>query len=222
MSLNILFENRDIFVIDKPAGLLSVPGRSEDKYDSAETRARGLCAGAAAVHRLDMATSGVLLIAKHKDAERFYKRAFENRDTAKIYRAIVHGCPAPPNGRIALPLRCDWPNRPRQIVCHEHGKPACTDYALDAGLNAAVLIAADSRWTALSGKSLSRLTLTPITGRSHQLRVHLASIGCPIVGDNLYAPPDDCLLPRLLLHAESLTVPMPDGSRQTFLSPVPF
>lgn len=203
--METLFENNHIIVINKPANLLSVPGRGAEKQDSVETRIRAICPGAAAVHRLDMATSGIIIIAKHKDAERHYKRCFENRQTDKTYHAICHGSIEPDTGKIEYPLRCDWERRPRQMVCYEHGKPAQTLYrVLDRE------------------KNTTRVELTPITGRSHQLRVHLAEIGHPIIGDNLYAYPEDHDYPRLLLHATRLNVPAMEGETHHFFSPVPF
>ncbi|SUO93570.1 pseudouridine synthase [Suttonella ornithocola] len=203
--MNIVFENGDIIVVDKPAGLLSVPGRGEDKQDSVETRIKNVYPGAVAVHRLDMATSGIMLLAKHKAAERHYKSCFEKRQTEKHYYAIVHGQPYPASGEIHLPLRCDWENRPRQMVCFTHGKPAQTLYQ-----------------TIETTQQRTRLKLIPITGRSHQLRVHLAEIGHPIIGDNLYAYEADYDEPRLLLHAHFLQLPNLQGERMQFISPVPF
>lgn len=221
MSLLILFENNDIFVFNKPAGLLSVPGRGEDKQDSVETRAKALCPGAVAVHRLDMATSGVMLVAKHKAAERFYKRAFENREVHKTYIALAHGIAIDKKGEIDFPLRCDWENRPRQMVCYTHGKRAKTHYEVLESFYLTPNPPAffrDKQWQPLYGKAMTRFRLTPITGRSHQLRVHLAEIGHPIIGDNLYAPLSDHGLPRLLLHAQTLIIPQPNSDEQHLFS----
>lgn len=205
MNLNIIFEDSDIIVVDKPAGLLSVPGRGEDKQDSVEWRVKQVYAGAMAAHRLDMATSGVLLLAKHKDAERYFKQCFAERKTEKMYQAICHGSIAQASGEIELPLRCDWERRPRQMVCYEHGKAALTRYEV-------LSRQADN----------TRVALYPITGRSHQLRVHLAEIGHPIIGDNLYSYPQDAQLPRLLLHACMLSVCDRKGKSRRFYAPVPF
>lgn len=203
--MQIIFEDADIIVVNKPAGLLSVPGRGEDKQDSVEWRIKQQYAGAMAAHRLDMATSGVLLLAKHKDAERYFKQCFANRNTEKTYQAICHGNITEKTGEITLPLRCDWENRPRQMVCYEHGKTALTRYKV------------------LSyEKTQTRVALYPFTGRSHQLRVHLAEIGHPIVGDNLYSYPEDKTLPRLLLHAHMLKIEDRKGKLRCFYAPVPF
>lgn len=201
----IVYEDDDIVAVDKPAGLLSVPGRGPEKADSAQSRIAALCPGAVAIHRLDMCTSGLMLIAKHKDAERHYKRQFEQRLVSKTYYAISHGCPIPRTGKIELPLVADWPNRPRQKVCHEHGKPALTYYEVIS-----------------SSGGRSRILLTPHTGRSHQLRVHLTAIGCPIVGDNLYGYACDKQEPRLYLHAASLEIHSPQARQLSLKANLPF
>ncbi len=203
--MKIVFEDKNIIVVNKPAGLLSVPGRGIEKLDSVETRIKAQYAGAVAVHRLDMATSGIMLLAKHKAAERHYKSCFEQRKSEKVYQAICHGILADKKGEIDLPLRCDWDNRPRQMVCYTHGKHALTRYE--------VLEEMENR---------TRIALYPVTGRSHQLRVHLASIGHPIIGDKLYSYPEDKNLPRLLLHAQSLSLPTPENQWQTFEVATPF
>lgn len=203
--MDIIFEDADIVVVNKPAGLLSVPGRGEDKQDSVEWRIKQIHPGAMAAHRLDMATSGVLLVAKHKDAERYYKQCFAQRQTEKTYQALCHGRIAAASGEIDLPLRCDWERRPRQMVCYEQGKTALTRYEV---------LAYES--------GNSRVALFPFTGRSHQLRVHLAAIGHPIIGDNLYSYPQDADLPRLLLHAQALAITDRHGKARRFYAPVPF
>ena len=203
--IDILYEDADLLAIEKPAGLLSVPGRTAEKKDSVQTRLRGEHPGLTAIHRLDMATSGLLLFARHKTAERHYKGCFERREVQKSYLAVCHGRVENEDGRIDLPLCGDWPNRPRQIVSHASGKAALTDYRVRA-----------------RGRNTSRLALFPQTGRSHQLRVHLAAIGHPIVGDELYAYPDDRRLPRLLLHAVALEIRTPQGQLLRLESPAPF
>lgn len=204
-DIPVIYEDDDIVAVDKPAGLLSVPGRGVEKADSAQSRIAAICPGAVAIHRLDMCTSGLMLIAKHKDAERHYKRQFEQRLVSKTYYAIVHGCPTPQTGSIELPLIADWPNRPRQKVCHEMGKPALTHYE--------VIAQEDGR---------SRIRLIPHTGRSHQLRVHLTAIGHPIVGDNLYGYEADKLEPRLHLHAAALSIHTPQHWPLNLSAPLPF
>ena len=197
----------DIVAVDKPAGLLSVPGRGAEKADSAQSRIAAVCPGAVAIHRLDMCTSGLILIAKHKDAERHYKRQFEQRLVNKTYYAIVHGCPEPQTGSIELPLIADWPNRPRQKVCRETGKPALTHYQ--------VISSANGR---------SRIRLVPHTGRSHQLRVHMDHCGHVIIGDPIYAEGVALTItPRLNLHAQQLRLKHPVlGAWMDWESSVPF
>lgn len=176
-----------LVVIDKPAGLLSVPGRSEP--DCASARVQDVFPDALIVHRLDQATSGLLLFARGPEAQRELSADFAERRVHKVYIAVVGG-QLDGEGLIDLPLAADWPNRPRQQVDRERGKPSQT------------------RWRALEREGPhTRVALEPITGRSHQLRVHLAALGHPIVGDALYAPPTlAAASPRLLLHASELRV----------------
>ena len=204
-DIPVIYEDDDIVAVDKPAGLLSVPGRGPEKTDSAQTRIAAVCPGAVAIHRLDMCTSGLMLIAKHKDAERHYKRQFEQRLVSKTYYAIAHGCPESQASSIDLPLIADWPNRPRQKVCHETGKPALTYYEVIANEN-----------------GHSRIKLIPHTGRSHQLRVHLAAIGHPIIGDNLYGYESDRCEARLYLHAAALSIDTPQHRHLDLNAILPF
>lgn len=184
----------DLLVVNKPAGLLSVPGRGEDKQDCAWSRAGVLCPDAQVVHRLDMATSGLLLLARGAVMQRALSMAFAERQVHKRYEAVVCGEPAADEGQVDLPLRCDWPNRPRQMVDPVQGKPSTT------------------RWRVLArGSGRTRLALEPVTGRSHQLRVHMAAMGWPIAGDELYG--DVGAAPRLLLHASELALAHPLDSR---------
>jgi tRNA pseudouridine32 synthase/23S rRNA pseudouridine746 synthase len=189
-----------LLVLEKPPGLLSVPGRTEP--DCLAARALALWPDARVVHRLDQATSGLFLMARGPDAQRTLGLAFEKRRVAKSYTAIVEGEMADDAGTVDLPLVCDWANRPRQIVDHEHGRPALT------------------HWRVLArGGGRTRVALQPMTGRSHQLRMHLAWIGHPIVGDELYGRAG----PRLLLHASALSLPHPyDGRPVAFESRAPF
>ena len=205
MPLDIHYEDPDIYVINKPAGLLSVPGRGEEKYDSVQSRCQAFAPAAMAAHRLDMATSGLLLIAKHKAAERHYKQEFAARRVEKRYIAVVHGSLADDRGDIEYPLITDWERRPRQKICYEHGKTAHTSYKV---------LARDGATT--------RVALTPHTGRSHQLRVHLAAIGHPILGDEFYADEHLPPAPRLMLHAETLAAANLHGIWQTFHLAAPF
>jgi tRNA pseudouridine32 synthase/23S rRNA pseudouridine746 synthase len=182
-----------LLVVEKPAGLLSVPGRGAAKADCLATRVAQRFADALVVHRLDLGTSGLMLLARGALMQRQLSRAFEQRSVRKRYTAVVAGRLPQASGEIDLPLLVDWPNRPRQAVNWMNGKPSLT------------------RWQVLSHDEVSntsRLELEPVSGRSHQLRVHLAAIGHPILGDELYAPDDvHAAAPRLLLHAASLEVP---------------
>lgn len=205
--VNVLHADDRLIVVDKPAGLLAVPGRGADKADCAVARVRSAFADALVVHRLDMATSGLLAFARGLEAQRALSRAFETRQVDKRYVAVVHGELRDDAGEIDLPLAADWPNRPRQVVDRLHGRPALT------------------RWRVLARTpGRTRVALEPVTGRSHQLRVHLLALGHPIVGDALYAPPAAlALAPRLLLHASRLALPHPrDGAACVVESAPPF
>jgi tRNA pseudouridine32 synthase/23S rRNA pseudouridine746 synthase len=191
LTLPVLFSDDAIVVVDKPAGMLSVPGRGADKQDCAASRVQALHADARVVHRLDMATSGLLVMARGADAQRRLGDAFARREVRKRYVAVVHGRLSAAHGEIDLPLVADWPHRPRQKVDAEHGKPSLTRYR--------VLSVDEASGT-------SRVALEPVTGRSHQLRVHLLAIGHPIVGDTLYGAP---AAPRLMLHASELAFAHP-------------
>lgn len=189
-ELRIIHVDERLIVVDKPAGLLSVPGRGETKQDCASARVQALYPEALIVHRLDQATSGLLLFARGAQAQRELSADFAQRRVDKRYEAVVAG-QLEGAGLIDLPLAADWPNRPRQQIDHDRGKPSQT------------------RWQALGPVAHgTRLALYPVTGRSHQLRVHLAALGHPILGDALYAPPAiQELAPRLLLHACELGLP---------------
>ena len=204
-ELRIVHVDAALVVVDKPADLLSVPGRGDEKQDCVASRLRAVFADALIVHRLDMATSGLMLLARGAAVQRQMSIAFAQREVRKRYIAVVSGEVAAVEGEIDLPLRPDWPNRPLQQVDHEHGKPSVTRYR--------VL----SRDTA---SNTSRLELEPLTGRTHQLRVHLLAIGHPILGDGLYAPPDvGARAGRLLLHAAAVGLQHPgDGSMVQFHS----
>lgn len=185
--MRIVHTDDRLVVIDKPAGLLSVPGRTEP--DCASARVQALYPDALIVHRLDQATSGLLLFARGPQAQRELSADFAERRVDKVYIAIVAGL-LEGDGLIDLPLAADWPNRPRQQVDAVHGKPSQT------------------RWQALSHDGgTTRVRLQPLTGRSHQLRVHLATLSHAILGDALYAAPDVAAAsPRLLLHASELQI----------------
>lgn len=202
----IIHADHEILVVNKPSGLLSVPGRGPDKADCLIERLRGAFPTILLVHRLDQDTSGVIIFGLTPHAQRNLSRQFEERRTKKAYVARVAGLLQPKTGRVDLPLIVDWPNRPRQKVDHDTGKPAVTDWR--------VMKAGDQE---------TRVRLSPVTGRSHQLRVHMAETGHPILGDPLYATGWAADHPRLMLHAESLRIKHPDtGVQQSFNAPVPF
>ncbi|GAA0784708.1 RluA family pseudouridine synthase [Marinobacterium sediminicola] len=202
-----IYSDDSIVVVSKPAGLLSVPGRGEDKQDCLWRRVQQRFPTARIVHRLDQATSGLLILALSAETHRNLSIQFQQRIPTKRYQAIIAGVPQQDSGRIELPLRCDWDNRPRQIVDSIDGKPAITD------------------WSCIETyQDRSRVHLSPITGRSHQLRVHMQAMGHPIVGDQFYAcEPFISASDRLLLHAEHLGVRHPiSGEWMDFDSSCPF
>jgi len=203
----ILFADDHMVVADKPAGLLSVPGRGADKQDCLMARIQAEFSDALTVHRLDMATSGLIVLGRGREAQRTLSIAFSERRVDKRYVAVVAGQVSADEGEVDLPLIADWPNRPKQRVDLDIGKPSLTRYR--------VLARQDGR---------TRVELEPVTGRSHQLRVHMAALGHPIFGDVFYAPPEiaePC--DRLMLHAERIAVPHPEtGTKMTFASPAPF
>jgi tRNA pseudouridine32 synthase/23S rRNA pseudouridine746 synthase len=192
MSETVIYLDDHMLVAEKPAGLLSVPGRLPENKDCLITRLQIDYPDALTVHRLDMATSGLMVFARGAEAHRTLSKAFADRLVNKRYIAVVAGA-LTGEGEVDLPLITDWPNRPRQMVDHHIGKPSLT------------------RWSVLqSGEGRSRVELEPVTGRSHQLRVHMMAIGHPILGDVFYAPPEiEALSPRLLLHACRLSLPHP-------------
>jgi tRNA pseudouridine32 synthase/23S rRNA pseudouridine746 synthase len=207
--IELLHLDEALVVVRKPAGLLSVPGRGPERADCVSARVQAQVHDALIVHRLDMATSGLLLMARGLESQRRLSRLFAERQIAKRYTAVVAGQVSGDAGEVALPLVCDWPNRPRQIVDHTTGKPALT------------------RWQVITRgphHDTTRLALEPVTGRSHQLRVHLQSIGHPIVGDELYAPEIwQRAANRLLLHACHLAFAHPfTGAALVFDDAVPF
>ena len=205
--LEIIFQDDDILVLNKPSGLLSVPGKAKEHADCLQIRAQRVFPTATVVHRLDMATSGLMVMALNRPAHRHISKQFELRETAKTYQAVVFATVQQDCGEINLPLICDWPNRPRQMVDHERGKKALT------------------QWRVLErSNNTTRLELKPITGRSHQLRVHMLSMQHPIIGDRLYAH-DQALemADRLNLHAMFLSFRHPVTEKMLlFKSKVPF
>lgn len=205
--IDIVYQDDDILVVNKPSGLLSVPGRAPEHHDSMWSRLVLEYPEIQVVHRLDMSTSGLMLLAKHKDAERSLKKQFQYRLTHKIYYARVWGYVDKPEGLIDLPLICDWPNRPRQMVCYTNGKPSQTRYQV-----------------AKYEERTTLLRLLPITGRSHQLRVHSMEIGHPIVGDEFYSNGEALTYSdRLELHAAELSFYHPSSEKlQTIFVPCEF
>lgn len=210
-SLPLRYADDTLLVLDKPSGLLAVPGRGADKQDCLSARVQAHFPDALIVHRLDMATSGLMVMARGPAVQRALSMAFAARAVEKRYIAVVAGRMQPPAeawGVIDLPILVDWPNRPLRIVDHQAGKPSVT------------------RWRVLEndGTFSTRVELHPVTGRSHQLRVHLHALGHPILGDALYAPADvQALSARLLLHAKSLRFAHPaTGEALMFESAAPF
>lgn len=191
--LTYLHIDDDIIIVEKPSGLLSVPGKTES--DCLEARIKADHSDALTVHRLDMATSGLMVFARTPNAQRHLGLQFEKRIIDKTYIARVAGHTSKDEGKIDLPLITDWPNRPKQMVCHENGKPSQTAWQVIERENTA-----------------TRILLNPKTGRSHQLRVHMLAIGHAILGDRLYAS-DDVFLQasRLQLHAQKLRLRRPTG-----------
>ena len=205
--LNIVFKDEHLLVLNKPSGLLTVPGKALEHKDSLELRVQRVYPTAKIVHRLDMATSVLLVMALDKDTHRQLSKQFELRQTRKTYIARVYGEVSGERGSVDLPLICDWPNRPKQMVCQQRGKPSLT------------------HWRVLERNDNStRMELTPVTGRSHQLRVHMLSLGHPILGDRLYAHSDALTMAqRLQLHAQTLGFTHPVTELPLELSaPVPF
>ena len=201
LGIVVLHVDDALLVLDKPAGLLSVPGRGPDKQDCLSARVQRHYPDALIVHRLDMATSGLMVMARGPTVQRSLSKAFADRQVHKRYVAVVSGIVEAPGqdwGLIDLPIAVDWPQRPLRIIDPVHGKPSMT------------------RWRSLGPHNTSatlqatRLELEPVTGRSHQLRVHLQAIGHPILGDRLYASQEvQDHAPRLLLHASSLAFAHP-------------
>lgn len=208
-GLAILYHDDYLLVVDKPSGLLSVPGRGEDREDCLAKRVQVVFPDALIVHRLDMSTSGLMVLARGKAMERALSIAFQTRQVHKRYEALVAGKLSPVQGEVNLPLITDWPNRPKQMVSFELGKPSLTRYQVIEYL---------------SDLDATRVSLEPITGRSHQLRVHMQALGHAILGDKLYALPQvQAQSERLLLHAAMISLPHPvSGEVMTVSSAVPF
>ena len=209
MLPDVVYIDPNMGVVNKPAGMLSVPGLGAGGHDCVAVHMQQRWPDVLVVHRLDMATSGLMLMARGAAMQRALSMAFARREVAKQYVAVVAGWVQGESGSIDLPLAADWPNRPRQQVDQQRGKASLT------------------HWQVLQRDAASgctRLLLEPVTGRSHQLRVHLAAIGHPILGDALYAPPlVQGLAQRLLLHASRLAFADPEsGMPREFECAVPF
>ncbi len=210
-TFDVIYEDEHLMVLDKPSGLLSIPGRGPDKQDCLLSRVQAAHPEALLVHRLDMATSGLLIMARSPKLQKQLGHCFEQRRVSKRYQAVVLGemGTAGETGLINLPVRIDWLNRPRSIICHQNGKPSQT------------------QWTSLGAgpwPGTTRLLLEPHTGRTHQLRVHTLALGHPMVGDPLYAPVDAPVTStRLLLHAWQLELVHPvTGQTMQWQAPLPF
>ncbi|MCG9708685.1 MULTISPECIES: bifunctional tRNA pseudouridine(32) synthase/23S rRNA pseudouridine(746) synthase RluA [Pseudoalteromonas] len=203
--LSIVYQDDDLLIVNKPSGLLTVPGKDPKHADCLIARINRVFPTAKIVHRLDMATSGIICLAMHKEAHRNLSIQFQDRKTAKRYIARVFGKLEQETGSVDLPLICDWPNRPKQMVDHDNGKPSLTHFKV----------------LKYEGNA-TRVELTPITGRSHQLRVHMLSLGHPILGDKLYAHPEAfAMAPRLQLHAEMLTLAHPASGETLIFEAAP-
>lgn len=196
-ALHVIYQDDDLLALSKPSGLLSVPGKAEDHQDCLQNRALAAFPEALLTHRLDLETSGVFLLARNKPAQVHINRQFEERRTQKHYIARVWGHVPEDAGRIDLPMCCDWVNRPRQMVCFENGRNAVTDWEVLERENPQTL----------TPQGVTRILLKPVTGRSHQLRVHMEELGYPMLGEVFYAhDAAEMAADRLQLHAEKLTV----------------
>ncbi|MBL4646359.1 MAG: RluA family pseudouridine synthase [Rhizobiales bacterium] len=206
-ALDVIHSDEQILIINKSAGLLSVPGKAEDHADCLEHRVKAAFPQALLVHRLDLHTSGLMIFAQNRKAQRHLGLQFERRHISKNYVAVVAGVMPIKIGQIDLPLISDWPKRPLQMVDWERGRKASTSFMVVE-----------------QHDETTRVALYPVTGRTHQLRVHCLAMGHPILGDSFYAPDRwRNASPRLLLHAQSLSLYHPDGGdRVAFFSPTPF
>lgn len=204
-SLDLVYQDECLLVVNKPAGLLAVPGRGADKQDCLSSRLQQVFSNALIVHRLDMSTSGLMLFARGAEMQGKLSHMFHEREVEKSYVAVVAGRVEPEAGEVNLPIAADWPNRPLRKIDSELGKLSLTRYKV----------------MGFDEPSATRIELKPITGRTHQLRVHMAAIGHPILGDALYGDVNSA--PRLLLHATSLYLLHPlTGAALHFASSAPF
>lgn len=192
-EIRILYEDEHLLLVRKPDLLLSVPGRHPLNKDCLVTRLQLRYPSASIVHRLDLDTSGIMVIPLNKASHAHISRQFQQRQVEKCYQAVVWGVLEQECGEVDLPIACDWENRPRQLICHERGRQALTRYdVLERGVDR------------------TRVLLRPVTGRSHQLRIHMRELGHPILGCDMYAHPEAlAMAPRLLLHATTLAFTHP-------------
>jgi tRNA pseudouridine32 synthase/23S rRNA pseudouridine746 synthase len=214
--LDIIYQDDDFIVLNKASGILSVPGRLPEHQDCLQNRVQRVLPTATIVHRLDMATSGLMIMALNKPAHVAISRQFEQRKTQKTYLARVFGLIELNEGSVDLPLICDWPNRPKQKVDHENGKQSLTHYQV---------LSRNYNHNDSGNEHASTLVeLTPVTGRSHQLRVHMLALGHPILGDRLYASKEALVMKnRLQLHALNLSLFHPSTEKAiSFNAPCPF
>jgi tRNA pseudouridine32 synthase/23S rRNA pseudouridine746 synthase len=206
MLLRIVYMDERLIVLDKPSGLLAVPGLGPENQENLAGRVQQQFPGALVVHRLDRDTSGLIVFARDAEAQRHLNRQFQDRLVEKTYVAVVHGCIRDDAGRIELPLRRDFQNPPRYRVDWKHGRGAITDWRV-------IERYADR----------TRVELSPLTGRSHQLRVHMQQMGHAILGDKLYASADALAMAnRLLLHAARLRIEHPTGRLLDLTTECPF
>ena len=205
--IRLIYEDTDLLVVEKPHHLLSVPGRHPLNHDSLIRRLQPRYPDVQAVHRLDLDTSGLMVVPKRRESLSELARQFQRRQIEKEYTAIVWGELAEDRGSIELPIATDWPNRPKQIICEERGKHALTHFEV-----------------LKRGNNRSLIKLKPVTGRSHQLRIHMQSLGHPIIGCDMYAHPEALeASDRLLLHATRLKLCAPStGNWLSAFSPIPF
>ena len=201
---DLLYRDESLLVVNKPAGLLAVPGRGADKQDCLSARLQRQFPDALVVHRLDMATSGLMVFARGARMQSRLSNMFRDREVGKRYVAVVAGRLEPAAGEVDLPIAADWPNRPLRKIYAGSGKPSLTRFR-----------------TLSHGADSTRIELEPVTGRTHQLRIHMSAIGHPILGDALYGNSADA--PRLLLHACTLDFAHPlSGHPLNFNHPPPF
>ncbi|MDX3773856.1 RluA family pseudouridine synthase [Chromatiaceae bacterium AAb-1] len=203
VAYQVIYQDDILLVVDKPAGLLTVPGRHPANHDCLISRVQREFLTAAVVHRLDYDTSGIVILPLTRKALSDISKQFQARTVKKTYTAVVDGVMLQPEGRIDLPIAADQDNRPRYKICQQQGKPSVTEFRV-------LQVDAES--------AQSRVELYPVTGRSHQLRLHLQAIGHPILGDTLYAPQSvQQRSARLLLHATEISFRHPLNAKQLIL-----